>query len=190
MAEEAYSKNAEHILESIDILSHQRFYIPALIMIYCGIDILASLDTDQSKSNNHSVKNNFVRWVNKYMLPNEHLNCTALDLYAARCAVVHTFGVGSRWSEKGSAKRLIYAFGDSSSKELQAVIDAHGVPEDVAVHFDDIVEAFKQAVMEFKKAILTDKDLKARVTANSNQFFAEISYGHGLNFLDIRILIN
>src|SRR4051794_28031934 len=61
-----------------------RAAVAGLILVYSSIDAIAWV-----ASVHHSGKFRFTNWVNKYLLPSEKLTCTAIDLYGARCGIVH-----------------------------------------------------------------------------------------------------
>jgi phage gp37-like protein len=81
---------AKHMIDLVEAIreSYEKGrYMPCLVLLYSGMDVAASLET----SNGSSVGSRFEYWVERYMLNGRTLNCSARDLYAARCAVVHTF---------------------------------------------------------------------------------------------------
>ena len=42
----------------------------------------------------------------------QRFGVSGLDLYAARCGVLHTYTMDSRLSTEGKAKRILYAWGN------------------------------------------------------------------------------
>jgi hypothetical protein len=52
--------------------------MPALILIYAGIDIFASLARPKSKKK--VTRKNFIEWCEKYIPPSGKLSCTGIDL--------------------------------------------------------------------------------------------------------------
>lgn len=185
MQEQALSRNVSLLLDALRLCRSRELYVPALLLAYVGIDILASLDPPESES---KVQKRFTSWVDRYLLPGSDLPCDSVDLYAGRCAVVHTFGPESSLAAKGIARRIIYAFGESSAEEIQGAIDEIGMPDgDVAVHVDAILSAFERSVGVFREAILSDSKLRERVETNARKFFAGVSYGPSFSILDIRM---
>ena len=183
--EQVFSRNVDEMLKAFRLCRLHHLYIPALLLAYAGIDILASLDPPEEDA---KTRERFIAWIEKYFLPNSELTVNAIDLYAARCAVVHTFGPESDLANKGEARRFVYAFGDSTAEDIQQAIQKVGMPNaDIAVHIHTIFDAFERSVWVFRKAVLTDPNLRARVERNSRRFFSGVSYGHGFNILDIRM---
>lgn len=92
--------------------------LPALMLTYSAIDIAGWLDSTGSEQVNVT----FTRWVNSYMLPAKSLPCSALDLYGARCGLLHTLTSTSRLSGQGKAKHLAYAWGGSQGRGIAKVV--------------------------------------------------------------------
>ena len=76
----------------------------ALILLYSGIDILGALDAEEGVA----TKSSFVNWSEKYMNPSSTLHCTGLELYSARCGLLHTMSPITRLTESGQAREFVY----------------------------------------------------------------------------------
>jgi len=83
----------------------KKFFNPLYILLYSTIDTFSYLDriNDEEK-----VKDRFVRWVDTYLLPNPDLKCNSIELYGARCGMVHSSTAESNLSEKGKARQVLY----------------------------------------------------------------------------------
>src|SRR5687768_2470405 len=80
--------------------------VSALTLIYSAVDALAALT--RKAQGTRATRKEFLAWVTAYLLPEIGGGLTALDLYGARCGVVHTYGPTSDLSKNGEAKLLIY----------------------------------------------------------------------------------
>jgi len=79
----------KHFL-AIDLCLTNNLLMPALVLIYSGIDTFAALNRKATKDK--VTRDDFIEWCNLYFLPsNNNLKCNGRDLYAARCAVLHTY---------------------------------------------------------------------------------------------------
>ena len=114
--ESSFVKNFEELLLSINLCSGKGYYALALILVYSTIDFLAYLDLPKDKE--QAMRKDFVKWVEKYLLPDSLLKCTAWDLYSARCSLAHTSGCESGLSKNYEAKKIYYVFGIASVKYL------------------------------------------------------------------------
>jgi len=63
-------------------------------------------------------KDRFEKWVDKWVLPHEHVVCNAIDLYAYRSAMLHRFGTQSRLVENKQASAILFSRGGAPFKAL------------------------------------------------------------------------
>jgi hypothetical protein len=87
----AFYENVTEQLNAIEDCLERRRIIACLCLIYSAIDVIASLE----RRPNESTKAAFVRWVSENMSKARPLPCTPLELYAARCGILHTFAADS-----------------------------------------------------------------------------------------------
>jgi hypothetical protein len=123
-----------------------RLRIPALTLLYSVVDVAAGLSNRemQQRAGRHA----FIKWVDKYVVPDSTLGCTALDLYAARCGLVHGFSATSDLSAAGKARRIVYAWAPSQVGKLRELSRIAG-PQYVAIQGDDFCARTREAVAEF-----------------------------------------
>jgi hypothetical protein len=137
----------QHLISSIELCFKNQFVTPSLMLTYATIDIMAWLDRD--KNHTDVQRSDFIKWVEAYLLPNSQLSCTAIDLYAARCSLIHSYSAASRLSREGKASEIFYAWGTADEKDLQKLIDLEGSHDAKAVQVEDLVDALKQGVAKF-----------------------------------------
>jgi len=104
---ETLIKNLDGLDEAVVRCLGARLILPALSLLFVGIDIVASLERQPGEG----MKASFTRWVEQYLLPARPLGCTSIELYAARCGILHTFTAESDLSRTGKARKLYYAWG-------------------------------------------------------------------------------
>ena len=170
MSEEKLLKNLMSLMTGIDACLEQKLVGPTLILIYSTIDTAGWLDTDQP----FTTRRAFINWVEKYLLPAKPLACNAIDLYAARCGLLHTFTPDSQMSVDAKARRLCYAWGTAQVSHLHRLLDEtkrHNLY--AAVHLDDLYEALKLGLLAFVDEVENDPQRSARVTAKAQKFFSE-----------------
>ena len=169
------------LFAAIDQCIALRLRMPALILFYSTIDVASWLDSDATE-----VKVRFTAWVDKYVLPNTGLKCTALDLYGARCGVVHNFSADSDLSKAGKARPLGYAWAPSRVEELEELvamgIDLHkqsvssGTPYTfVSVQFEVLLEAVRSATALFLSELKANAGRASRSYAKANTFLSNLS---------------
>lgn len=119
-----------------DLLPH------SLVIIYSTMDTCGLLDAPASQT--EATGDSFKDWVKKYVLTDPILEFNEVDLWGARCAVLHTFTSQSRLSNAGKARQLQYYTGDKSEPHIQSFIaftKSHENGAHLPVHYGDLAEA-------------------------------------------------
>ncbi len=153
----------EHCIKKI-------FIIPGLILIYSGIDIMAWLYRPENQPDVQRL--DFIEWSEKFLLPGSELSCDAIDLYSARCALIHSNIPKSRLTREGIAKQLSYAWGPAKVSVLQKVIEDKGTSStDVAVHVDTLFEAFTKAIGNYMNYLSENPEKREIVLARAKLYY-------------------
>lgn len=119
-----------------DLLPH------SLVIIYSTIDTCGLLDAPATQT--EATGDSFKEWVKKYVLTDPALEFNEVDLWGARCAVLHTFTSQSWLSNTGKARQLLYYTGDKSKPHIQNLIaftKNHENGAHLPVHYDDLADA-------------------------------------------------
>ena len=170
MSVEALLENVERHLQAINLCVENKLRMPALVLVYTGIDIFAALNRPTEK--NSGTRQDFIGWCEAYLLPESGLKCTGVDLYAARCGIVHSYTADSQLSRENKATQLIYSWGDQSPAPLQNVLEKIKIPAHV-VHIESLVAAFKRATRVFFSEIREDSQRRDLVVARAGKFFKD-----------------
>ncbi len=82
-----------------------KLLMPCLVyLVYSGIDVCGVPRTVVERK--RRVGDRFEKWVDRYMVKGNSLPCTARELYAGRCAVVHSYTLlDSNLSKAGKGPR-------------------------------------------------------------------------------------
>lgn len=142
------------LISGIDLCISNGKILPALMLIYSCIDILGWLDRPKDKMD--SSRDEFINWVSTNMLPYSNLKCSALDLYAARCSLLHTFTpTSSRLYREGKAKKLVYIFGTEDEKALKdAILDEEDKQSTIVVSVESLYEALMAGIRNYKHRLI------------------------------------
>ena len=119
-----------------DLLPH------SLVIIYSTIDTCGLLDAPSQQT--EATGASFKAWVKKYVLTSAGLEFNEVDLWGARCGVLHTFTSESDLSNNGKARQLQYFTGDKSAPHIQQFISftkSHEGGKHLAVHYGDLADA-------------------------------------------------
>ena len=167
----AFYQNITSLLSAIDDCLKDKQILPALILIYIGIDVVAPLERRPAER----TKAAFARWVREYLMRAKKLPCTALELYGARCAVVHSLSAESDLSRGGAVRPVIYAWGNASVDELQEASDAANEAPHVAIHVSELLEGFRMGLESYLHELEHEPDRKARALENAGFWMTAIS---------------
>src|ERR1700722_11320118 len=103
MSRENFETNYAEVLSAIERCLEGRLHLPALMLMYSTIDTLAWVAADKRVNNQRA---RFEDWARRWLLPSSKLKCSPTDLYAARCAILHTLTYEADLTKSGKAKRI------------------------------------------------------------------------------------
>jgi len=162
------------VLSTAEYTASKGVTLVTLILAYSAIDGLAWL---AANSDDEQVGIRFMRWIDKYMLPAAPaIGCRSEELYAARCAIVHTMTIDSSLHNRKPLRRLVYAWGSGKAKNLQDRIDRS--PERgklVVVHLADLTEGVRLGAANMLEESEKDPRLQGRIRSKQGRFFEPCS---------------
>ena len=134
----------------IRVTIDNKCFSSAIILILSGIDTMAYLGMPETQQD--VTKEDFVTWVERYIRFPCSERLTGLDLYGARCAMLHSFSTVSRLSREGKCRQVGYvskfapevSFNREISKEL------------VMVSIEALAEAFFRGIDRFLVDLYVD----------------------------------
>lgn len=143
----------------------------ALVVLYAAIDNLAWLGSEGDEITGKT----FIEWVERYMVPGSPLPCNGMELYAARCALLHTGTAESRLSRRRAARQIWY-YGSGRSQEFlnQEITDRTDV---VGVRVVELVEAFAGGATRFADALAADDTLGNRARERAKLWLQWVAPG-------------
>ncbi len=147
------------IKRGIQVTYNNECYRACLILIYCGIDAMSYLNMPTNQAEVHA--DDFIQWVEEYLSPNlknSTTQVTGKELYIARCAVVHTYGVEALKTKSGSARAIGYMIGGRQS----TVWDATVTPNLILLRLETLRDAFFTAIDRFLIEGYADKQKRIK----------------------------
>jgi hypothetical protein len=167
---EALIGNLDHLDGAIDTCLRERHIWPALALLYAGIDVVGSLEANPDRGSRAS----FTSWADRYMQPTVELGCTALELYGARCGLLHACTSESDLSKEGRVRPILYAWGQARAETLRELA-ARNLKEQVAVvHVDDLRTLFRRAVLAWWAEVAQDPSRQTRVASSAGMWLTNI----------------
>ncbi len=155
------------IVVAIQTCEKKKLVLPALIILFTAIDSAAHL-----YSNNKSVKKCFIEWVERFMIKSQEFSFNSLDLYSARCGILHTLTSNSSLVEKGKAKKGIYSLDDSSIDDLVRILGPNYKNEFFIVKLSELIKLFYKGFLEFFDLILHDNQLQEMVLIKCEKYYS------------------
>jgi hypothetical protein len=147
MSIDALEEITLELMKAVGLCREHTFYQSSLILIYSGIDTMAWLSLPESKLDVN--KFYFEKWVNKYLLPNSGLLCSATELYGARCGLVHSHTSESKLYREGEGevRKIYYAYYRKGTVGgLQKTLEETGESSVVPVQIEMLQTSFMSAI--------------------------------------------
>jgi hypothetical protein len=152
----SFMRNYMQVIQGTQLCIDQKLLMPALILIYTLIDTLAWAASSDKKA---PVRRRFEAWVTEWV--GTRLPCSATELYAARCGILHTLTSKADLTTFGNVREVAYAWGTAKSEDLQATIDHMGKTKVVAVHVNELFQAVREAMADILEKGESDASLGA-----------------------------
>jgi hypothetical protein len=151
--EEMVRRHFVSAVEAAGIMFSKDPYGYFLVVIYSSIDTLGLLDAPPEQLSTTS--SSFKAWATKYFLPQTSGDYDATELWAARCAILHTFTTESDLSRSGRARQLQYYFASGdAARNFVAINNQIDNGAHVAVHLGDFGRAHVSSMQSFVPDLL------------------------------------
>ena len=138
--------------------------VAALAMVYVEIDTMALLSCPVGQK--EQIRTDFIAWVDRFLKADaaSKYQYEGIDVYAARCAVLHSYGSAAALHDKTNPPRK---FGYTDNGPHQKDEAARFVLISIAV----LIHDFARAVEAFLLAIKNEPELKRRVDSRMASLF-------------------
>ncbi|MGA3228702.1 MAG: hypothetical protein ABSD51_02040 [Candidatus Binatus sp.] len=173
----------------------ERATTPALILIYSAIDVAGWLSAANPSAKPSS---RFTGWVTKYLLPSSNLDCSPIELYAARCGIVHNFSSESDLNRQNrrSVRQIVYSWGNADFDTLRAMTQIVNLDlptpsavqgrtaKYISIKVEDLISSFREGLIRFFAESKSDERLAARIQERSGKVLTHMSKAHADELLD------
>ncbi len=119
--------------------NHPVHALPLLVLVYSAIDQLSWLVSEKEKHG----PDDFKHWVNKYIKPEETLNCNAGQMWAARNGILH-MGTAESSNTRAGVEKICYFVGKTQTSTRSGYI---------FISMDKFIERFLTVAMEFAEEL-------------------------------------
>ena len=170
MTIQLYQNSIQELTKSIDECLKNNEKLSVLILLYSTIDIMVWLSRDPHDA--ASTKEDFVRWVEEFMLPGSGVNCTGEDLYSGRCAVILSYAPawGTSQSNKADGNKIVYAW-NKTVKSPSKLSSTKQKSETISLSIENLSKALQNAIQRFNNSLTDNRTLFDLVNERSNKFF-------------------
>ncbi len=147
-----FDRHAEHLLGAIRLCLQHKYTVPAMMLIFAGIDGMAWLYREHERRNNAT---DFQQWVDKFLISHHTSGTvTSVDLWSVRCGLLHEQSSNSDLTRKGWARAFLY-----TDKDRNLVFPSTGqwVKEPLPVNAASMVDAFENGIRRFRGFIETSE---------------------------------
>lgn len=174
MSKRGFDNNVAAFRKAMGLCYAAELQTPFLVLLYSLVDAMASLC--RPVGHKQVQAQDFENWLATYVLPNVSLPCTAGELYAARCGLLHAHAAESKRSRTGRARMLVYAWGTADPDCLQAAMDATsaGPGVTVAVRIEALRDAVGCGIAKMRDAMSRDKAFAERVYQRADKVFSSV----------------
>jgi len=156
------------IIQASNLCLNSKFPSAGLSLMYVALDTAASLD---GRLKREGTRQRFVKWVERYILCEGHLSCSALDLYGARCGLLHTYSPRSRLSSKGQVADIWYTFHDQEADMLRDAVHECGPKQVVVLSLDSLTAAVSHGITSFISDLEEDEVMAQWAISQAKQTF-------------------
>ena len=171
MTTEAFQSNFVQVIKAAKLCLDQDLQIPALILVYSLIDTFAWAVAGPSEKNNRT---RFESWVSRWVCAQWLLPCTPTELYAARCAVLHTLTSKADLNVSGKIRQVVYAWGPAKLSVLEDSIKVIGRKDLVGIHIDELLDAVVAGMDRTFTAADADERIRKNLDVAASLHFAHM----------------
>jgi hypothetical protein len=157
--------------EAIALCLEKRCIVQGVTLIYIGIDNLAfaciSDGTDATRSD-------FCVFVERFFGPEQKLGCTPLEIYGARCGLLHTYSADSKLFRQKKVRRIVYSWGNTDPVVANQIFSLDGWTSMHCVSAEALQTAYDDSVSRVVALMSDDEKFYRRLEKRAGQFLSHL----------------
>ncbi len=174
-----FEENIQQMFKGIELCLKEKLQFPTLSLIYTVIDNLAYIAYGDI-----GVEKRYKKWITEYMFKEKNLNVTPMDLYSARCAILHTLTPNSKKTNEKKASVIAYSWGNYDVNILDKSI-SYSNKELKALHINDLYDSLRKGTIKFLNSeILKEKECLKRMDEHYGKISKEILIDYNNSFIN------
>lgn len=134
---------------------HAQCLVSAVTLMYATIDAVSALT--RPMGDRETTRTVFLAWVQRFV-PLQRLAVTELELYGARCGVLHTYRPEAAVVQ-GGVRPIYYQWREGPAADSERAMPANAA----FVVVEDLYEALEAALREYVAILAQDQDLADRL---------------------------
>lgn len=156
-------------IQNLKKLEEAKFTMAAVALTYIGIDMVSFLSLPKGKTK--TTRGDFINWVDMHMKghPEQPYQYRGKDLYAARCGLLHSFGIEAEMQKK-DPDILLVAYHNGGKHMFKKEIHPRLVLLGSASLVNDFVAGVEQFLKEAEKNTASRQRIWERLTKLYNYF--------------------
>ena len=155
-------------IQASSLCLNQGLPIPAFVLLFSMIDVAAGMHAGFRTKKS---KDRFLAWSAQYVLASSDICCSAMDLYGARCGLVHSASPDSTVYRRGEAKQIWYAFHAKEAKDLKRQLSDAGESDVIVLSVEALASATSAALIRFINDLETTPVLASYAADQLNEAF-------------------
>jgi hypothetical protein len=158
------------IMNAVEVLFQNECFIPGIMMMLCGIDVMSNLGRPEGNPENTPA--DFKDWVRRYIrIPGDRV-LTPDDLWSTRNAMLHTYGVFSKDVRAGKARIITWV----PNPRLPVRHDPASDPRLVMVDPFAFKAAFSNGVRDFLCSSLASEEKRPLLEKRLNELITYLPF--------------
>lgn len=153
-------------------LIRENLKTPSLINIYTFIDICAFLSND-SKTQNREI---FINFIETFMMKDQVLPFTPIDLWAARSSVVHSLSPLGYYTKDNRAKPIFYFHWPEKREEVEAMLSSKGHKEYILLNISELKSYTIWAYNNLHREIENNAEFEELIIKNGENILSNLTY--------------
>lgn len=154
---------------AIRLCLESRLPEPAITLIYSGIDTIGLLDAPADQL--YATGESFLNWSEQYIVPALHTidgeQVAALDLYSARCGILHVSSPISKLAREGEAREIWYRFRGETGGHPLAMPNRRELP--LVVEMETLEGTFRGGCNRFLSDLKAEQDRLKKAIERAEQ---------------------
>jgi hypothetical protein len=134
------------IRRSINVVMENKCYSAAVILIFAGIDAMSNIDRPENQD--YNTASDFKNWVEKYFHVFGQIKITPDEWWAARNAIMHTYGAYSMYHARPGIRVLGWMVGSDPHIRFDGTKAANVAFVDIPAMRDAFFKGIEQFLIE------------------------------------------